>query len=298
MNTNDLTIFLTIVKTNTISGAASALFLSPSTVGARLKALEDELGFSVIQRSKGAKSVQLTDKGRAFVPYAEKWIQLWNDTLMLKNEASAERFALCSSSTFLHFLSDSYKSFIAAHPQLQLDISIQDSDVAYMLVQQGKIDAGLIVYPSHVNGVVTEELFREELVLVASPKHKLPTDEYISIHSLPLEDLLLLPTDGDFYSWYKKHIPFHNGGLLKTNSAFTLTELFDPERSWTIVSATEALYLKRRMNVQLRRIIEAPPARSAYLITNANKLDFPYMHTFRSILNKSVEEGKSSGLLS
>ena len=56
MNNTDLEVFLTIIQAKSISGAANVLFLSPSAIGARLKALEDELGFSLFFTEKGLQN--------------------------------------------------------------------------------------------------------------------------------------------------------------------------------------------------------------------------------------------------
>ena len=65
--------FLSIVATRSITRTAELLFLSQPTISHRLSSLEDELGFELIVRRKGHKTVELTPKGEEFIPVAERW---------------------------------------------------------------------------------------------------------------------------------------------------------------------------------------------------------------------------------
>ncbi|WP_422545919.1 LysR family transcriptional regulator [Paucilactobacillus nenjiangensis] len=60
MNLTDLKVFVEIVNAKTITSAADNLFISSSTVGSHLKSLENELGYELLTRSKGSRSVTLT----------------------------------------------------------------------------------------------------------------------------------------------------------------------------------------------------------------------------------------------
>ena len=45
MNRDDLQLFMTIFEEKNLLKAAGLLYLSPSTAGSRLRAMEEELGF-------------------------------------------------------------------------------------------------------------------------------------------------------------------------------------------------------------------------------------------------------------
>lgn len=63
MNRGDLQLFMTILEENNLIKAAELLYLSPSTAGARLRAMEDELGFELFERKRGVKTALPTPKG-------------------------------------------------------------------------------------------------------------------------------------------------------------------------------------------------------------------------------------------
>ena len=58
LNRGDLQLFMTILEENNLIKAAELLYLSPSTAGARLRAMEDELGFELFEHC-GMKRTRL-----------------------------------------------------------------------------------------------------------------------------------------------------------------------------------------------------------------------------------------------
>lgn len=66
MNRDDLQLFMTIFEEKNLLKAAGLLYLSPSTAGSRLRAMEEELGFELFERKKGVKAAVPTPKGTEF----------------------------------------------------------------------------------------------------------------------------------------------------------------------------------------------------------------------------------------
>lgn len=75
MNLTAVNTFLTIVETGSLVRASQRLNVTQSTVTARLKALESELGQTLLHRQKSG--VSLTSDGFRFRRYAEGMINLW-----------------------------------------------------------------------------------------------------------------------------------------------------------------------------------------------------------------------------
>lgn len=75
MNLTILQTFLAIVETGSLVRASERLNVTQSTVTARLKALEDNLGQVLVHRQKTGAS--LTSSGRKFKRSAEAMLELW-----------------------------------------------------------------------------------------------------------------------------------------------------------------------------------------------------------------------------
>ncbi len=76
MNITVLRTFLAIVETGSLVRASERLNVTQSTVTARLKALEDELGQVLVHRQKSGAS--LTSSGRKFKRSADAMLELWH----------------------------------------------------------------------------------------------------------------------------------------------------------------------------------------------------------------------------
>jgi len=84
MRYKDIETFLEFVRTRNITKTAQHLYLSQSPVSNRLKSLEDKLGCQLIIRAKGHRVVQLAHQGEEFIPIAERWKNLFEETELLK----------------------------------------------------------------------------------------------------------------------------------------------------------------------------------------------------------------------
>lgn len=72
-----VTTFLAIVESGNMARASERLNVTQSTVTARLKALEGELGQTLLQRANKNSEVSLTSHGFRFKRYAEAMADLW-----------------------------------------------------------------------------------------------------------------------------------------------------------------------------------------------------------------------------
>lgn len=75
MNLDELRTFLEVIDSGTLVAAAPRLHVTPSTVTARINALEAELGCQVLHRNKSG--TELTSAGFKLQRYAELITQLW-----------------------------------------------------------------------------------------------------------------------------------------------------------------------------------------------------------------------------
>src|ERR1700752_1268739 len=64
-----LTAFLAVVRGGSVTAAADELIVTQTSVSSAIAALGRDLGCELFERA--GRGVQLTDAGRAFVPYAE-----------------------------------------------------------------------------------------------------------------------------------------------------------------------------------------------------------------------------------
>ncbi len=89
--------FLILADTKHYTEAAERLFISTSTLSRRIQAIEKSLGKPLFNRT--SRRVELSEFGRQFYPYAEKFVFLQNEytTKFLNDNAHKNRIVISSS---------------------------------------------------------------------------------------------------------------------------------------------------------------------------------------------------------
>ena len=156
--------FLKIAQCGSFSAAAEKLYITQPALGRRIRALEEELGYSLFIRNKGVRHVELTRQGRAFVGIAHRWQALWNETqeeALLGNEKS---FYVASVGSLLAFMLPTvFQEFMKDTPECSLHVTTLHSSDAYGYVNNKTVDIAFITDPMYSSQVKTEILFKEKL---------------------------------------------------------------------------------------------------------------------------------------
>jgi DNA-binding transcriptional LysR family regulator len=214
--------FLAITARGSFLAAARQLHLTQSTVSARIRRLEDELGTRLFVRNRAGAS--LTPAGRRFLGYAKRLVltaaQARDDVgLPERYRASIRiggRIALWEG--FLpHWVG--WMRRRAADVVIRSEIGFEE-DLMRRLIE-GTLDIGLMYTPSHSPGLVVERLFDETLALVSTrPGDTGPGKDYIYIewgpgfyaqHAQSYPDLERPPQIANI-GWLGIQIALTNGG--------------------------------------------------------------------------------------
>ena len=193
--------FLKIAQCGSFSAAAEKLYITQPALGRRIRALEEELGYSLFIRNKGVRHVELTRQGRAFVGIAHRWQALWNETkeeVLLGNEKS---FYVASVGSLLAFmLPNVFQEFMKDTPECSLHVTTLHSSDAYNYVNNKTVDIAFITDPMYSSQVKTEILFKEKLCLVVGKELNLPHN--IRISELDPRREIRTQWDQNFDSWH------------------------------------------------------------------------------------------------
>jgi DNA-binding transcriptional LysR family regulator len=183
MDTELARTFLAVAASGNFVAAASRLFVTQSTVSARIHTLETALGARLFQR--GRNGAELTPAGKRFLRHAKHLVrtveqarhdvglpQGFSDVLTLSG-----RIALWEG--FLpHWVA--WMREAAPETSLRLEIGFE-ADIMQGLIE-GSVDVGVMYTPTSRTGLVVEALFDETLVLVASDRTRgWPDPGYIHI---------------------------------------------------------------------------------------------------------------------
>lgn len=184
MNLTALQTFLAIVETGSLVRASERLNVTQSTVTARLKALEDEIGQTLINRQKSGAS--MTAAGGRLKRYAETMTDLWRQARQetaLPQELSGMCNIGCHSDLWAG-LGQRFFDHLRQH-QPQMALSIWQGGLAEMTgwLRDGLVDIALTYQPSPLGNQSVYTLPPDRLILVStdpgSPTHFDPGYVYV-----------------------------------------------------------------------------------------------------------------------
>lgn len=124
-----LEIFDAIAREGSFKGAATRLGLQPSTVSHQLKALEDQLGTSLIIRT--TRSLSLTEAGRALLrgagPAFDQLADAVESARTTGHEARGHLRLAMPEFAYKLLVRPAVKSFRTAYPEIELEFSFSDA---------------------------------------------------------------------------------------------------------------------------------------------------------------------------
>ena len=161
--------FLEIVNAGSFVRAAERLHVTQTTVSARVRSLERQLGRSVFVRNKAGAT--LTPAGKQFLRYAPIFMQVWERARHHVAVPPGHRTVLavgCEPSLWdpllLRWLVWMKKS--ASDIALRIHIGLPEGLIQQ--VAEGVIDIAIMYTPKNLPGLRVEKLMEEKLVLVTT----------------------------------------------------------------------------------------------------------------------------------
>ena len=124
--TAEMTAFVRSVDTGRLSAAARELGLTPSALSKLVTRLEDRLGARLLQRT--TRRLQLTPEGEAFYARSRRILADIDEAEAEVLQAGISPKGLlrlhCGSAFGMHQLAPAIPLFLARHPEVKLDITI------------------------------------------------------------------------------------------------------------------------------------------------------------------------------
>src|SRR3954453_13498728 len=190
--------FVETVRRGSVTEAAHALFVTQPALTARLNALEQDVGVSLLVRRRGG--VRLTEAGRAFLPYAERALQAVAEGRTAVSElehGAAGHVAICASpivSTYA--LPTILKRFAETRPGVQVAVRTGHSEEMIELVKRDEAAVGLL---RSFNDPAVEQftLYEDELVLVVHAAH--PSGDVVRLADLAEEQFVLFDRASSYH---------------------------------------------------------------------------------------------------
>lgn len=166
MEFRQLEAFVAVSELKSFSKAAQQLYLTQPTISSHIKALEKELGITLIKRT--TKSFVLTEQGQQFFPYARRMLEL-KKTALEKIQTQHRQYLHLAASTIPsgYLLPQVLANYRKENPGTYFHICQTDSFGVENQVIDGTVDLGLTGQYCDNHRVVCEAFCNDHLVLAA-----------------------------------------------------------------------------------------------------------------------------------
>jgi DNA-binding transcriptional LysR family regulator len=162
-----LRIFQAVAEAGGITRAAARLHRVQSNVTTRVKQLESELGIALFHRHK--RRLTLSGEGKLLLAYARQMLRLSSEAeAAMRNGAPRGLLRIGAlESTAATRLPPVLSAYHLAYPDVRLELVTGTSGALVRRVLAGEIEAALVAQPYPGDGLESQPVFVEELVLVA-----------------------------------------------------------------------------------------------------------------------------------
>ncbi len=193
MDFDQLETFLEVARNMSFSRAAEKRFRTQPAISAQIRALEEEVGAKLIDRSGG--KVALTAPGKAFLEYVDHTLEqrrtIINTLAEMERVPRGEIVVAANEGTCLHILPEVFAEFKKQYPKVS--VAVKRSEHASILesIIDNSVDFGVVSLPVHDKRLTTVLIHRDELVVITPPKHPLAQLKSVLVADLARQHLLV-----------------------------------------------------------------------------------------------------------
>lgn len=186
---DDILLFINLIKTNSFNKCSLMNNLSTSTLSRRIKALEIELGYQLLQRD--SHRMLLTEQGKElykeFENYENKLFAELNLIEKEKQSISGRLYVSLPSSLSYYYVLPYLGEFLQQYPELELFI---DHNSYEFNINNKSYDLAITNYRPLQQTQKIKQIANEKIVLVCTPQYRekygLPNDLFSLNHHITI----------------------------------------------------------------------------------------------------------------
>jgi DNA-binding transcriptional LysR family regulator len=195
MEIRQLKYFLDVVRLGGVGAAAKANFVTQPAVTLQIQKLEAEVGEKLLDRR--GRTVSPTQAGSLLAHHAEEVIgrleALYSAVTGLKGlERGNLRMGNIDAAS-VYVLPGIYRSFHRKYPGVKIEIIVGDTARLLEALRAGEVELASAVLPIDTSEFDTIPIYRDEMVLVAHPKHVLARRKNVTLDDVVEAGLIAYP---------------------------------------------------------------------------------------------------------
>jgi len=197
MHLKTLKVFCDVVVQRSFSQAADANGLTQSGASHMIHQLEQHLGVRLLDRSK--RPFVLTHEGQAYYDGCRQLVKRYDaleESVRTLHDEVAGRVRVASIySVGLSHMSQFVRQFLRENPKSNVRLQYQHPDKVYDLVENDRVDFGLVSYPRASRTIESLTWRDEPMVFVCAPTHRLAHRSRVAIADLAGEPFIGFDAD-------------------------------------------------------------------------------------------------------
>ena len=185
---------LAVANCGSFSTAAEHCFVTQPSLSMQIKALEEELGVVLLDRSK--KPVIPTEAGEAVLEQVRETLKEYNTIREVVAEMKGEisgKLRLGVIPTIAPYLLHKFiPEFVRRYPHVELEIREMVTADIIEALRKDRIDAAIVASGTYPEGIVEHDMFSDRFFLYVSTSNPLYERSNVRIEDIDMNDLILL----------------------------------------------------------------------------------------------------------
>jgi DNA-binding transcriptional LysR family regulator len=186
--------FIAIAEAGTFTAGALRVHITQAAISMQIRQLENELGAKLFIRAP--RRVILTEAGEHLLHRARHILREHDAAREeIAELAGAElgrlRVGSASAMVTTESLPGILRELRKQHARAEVSVTSGTSETLVQQILAGELDLAFVSLPVEARGVQTERLNEDQLVAIASPRHRLAKQRTVSAYTLAGEKLIL-----------------------------------------------------------------------------------------------------------
>ncbi|MEG4859970.1 LysR family transcriptional regulator [Microcoleus sp. K1-B6] len=195
MELRHLRYFIAVAEELNFTRAAEKLHIAQPPLSQQIQHLEAELGFQLFRRTK--RTVHLTAAGQVFFEEAGKILQQVDRAIQLGRQTSRGELGQLTigfvSSAAHNVVPAILQAFRTQYPAVLLELHELTTHEQLQRLRFGQIDIGFVRPPVEEDGINSEIIFREPLIVALPETHPAADRAKVELRELSTEPFILFP---------------------------------------------------------------------------------------------------------
>lgn len=261
-----------VANCGSFSGASERCFVTQPSLSMQIKALEDELGVVLLDRTK--KPVIPTDAGNVVIAQAQETLRAYNyireSVAELKGETSGKLRLGVIPTIAPYLLHKFIPDFVKEFPRVELEIREMITADIIEALKHDNIDAAIVASGTCGDGIVEHDLFSDRFYAYVSPENPLFERTNIRIEDIDLKDLILLSRGNCMRDQIielcqaRRSVPSHY--YFESGSLDTLMRIVDCTACLTIIPEMALEYIPAERRAQVKTLAKGATSRRIAIV--------------------------------